>query len=451
MAGISLGGVNLDVSGIVSQLMDLESAPLAKLQKKNSGYNSQLSELGRLNSVLSTFQSSMQGLSSLDKFEIYKFTTSELDAGTDQSFSATIDANATAGIYSIDVQNLAVANKIGSASAFASQDTAITSAATGTLDITDDGGVTNLNIDINGKTLIEIRDEINTSATTNSVGVSASIITQSAGNYQLVLSATETGLANDVQVSSGGDTLTHLNNLAETQAALDASVLVDGYTLTSASNEITDAISGVTLNLLAETGATAASLSVTRDTAAVATSVSDFVSSYNALNASIKVYKDGALKGDSSLNTIQNLMRNSLNTSADLTSSYNYLSEVGVTTNAKTGELELDSTVLNKAIATDYQAISELFATTDKGVAFRMESLVDGFLKYDGLIKTREEGINARIKTNTSSETRLEYRLQLLEAKYLKQYSALDSLIGQMNSTSNSLAGQLASLPGFTR
>jgi len=258
-------------------------------------------------------------------------------------------------------------------------------------------------------------------------------------------------LANKAQVSSSGDTLTHLNNLAETSPADDATVFVDGYTVTSASNTLTNAISGVTLNLLGETGATASTLNVSRDTDKVSESVTELVSGYNALNAAIKIYKDGALKGDTSLNTIQNLMRNELNTSADLTSSFNYLSEVGVTTNATTGELELDSTVLNKAIASDYQAVSELFATTDKGVAYRMDSLVEGFWKYDGLIKTREDGINSRIDRNEDSEVRMEYRLELLEAKYLRQYSALDSLLGEMNSTSSSLAGQLASLPGFTR
>lgn len=71
MAGIELGGVNLDVSGIVSQLMQIESAPLTKLQKQATEYNSQISELGRLKDAMSKFQTSMGNLSSLSKFEQY--------------------------------------------------------------------------------------------------------------------------------------------------------------------------------------------------------------------------------------------------------------------------------------------------------------------------------------------------------------------------------------------
>ena len=70
MAGLSLGGVNLDVQGLVSQLMQFESRPLQRLQQKESEYQSQLSAFGRLNSALSSFQNSMEKLSSLEKFEI---------------------------------------------------------------------------------------------------------------------------------------------------------------------------------------------------------------------------------------------------------------------------------------------------------------------------------------------------------------------------------------------
>ena len=69
MAGLSLGGVNLDVQGLVAQLMQIESRPLQRLQEKESEFQSQLSAFGRLKSALSAFQTSMGNLGSLDKFE----------------------------------------------------------------------------------------------------------------------------------------------------------------------------------------------------------------------------------------------------------------------------------------------------------------------------------------------------------------------------------------------
>jgi len=452
MAAVSLGGVNLDVGGIVSQLMALERRPLDDLVTKNTEYKSQLSELGRLKGALSSFQTTMQGLSSLDKFETYKSAISESDLT--QKFTASVNSDATAGIYAIEVKNLAEGNKWGSNPlnpGFADQDTTTFT----TSDLTIDDGTNNLTIpDISGMTLLEVRDAINTAANADDVGVSASIITENSSSYRLVVTAAETGLANAISMTSTGDALTQLD-LSETETALDATVKIDGYTVTGSTNTITDAISGVTLDLLTaqdtatESGKTS-TLTVSRDTAAVTESVNQLVSSYNELQSSIKVYKSGALSGDSSLNTIQNMMRNVLNTSAGLSSAYNYLSEVGITTDSVTGELELDSTILDKAITNDYEAVSQLFATEDSGVAFRMEALMDGFLKYDGVIKSREDGINARIDNNEDRQINLEYRMEKIEARYLKQFSSLDSLIGQMNSTSSSLTQSLSSLPGFS-
>lgn len=441
MAGISLGGVNLDVQGMVSQLMNIERQPLNKLQKQKSDYQTQLSEMGRFRSSLSKFQSAMTNLSSLDKFELYKASTSE--SGTAQSFSVTTDNNAVGGIYTVNVQNLARGNKFGSTTGFADQDTT-TFAATANLDISD--GTDSMSIDINGKTLQQIRDEINSSASTGNVGVSASIVKENSGSYQLVITSTDTGLSNQALVTSTGNALTQLD-LTEKQTALDATVKIDGYTVTSASNTIADAVTGVSLDLKTVSAADA-TLTIEKDIAGVTDSVNQVISSYNELTASMKVYEAGSLKGDSSFNSIRGSLRNVLNTSAGLTSAYNYLSEIGVTTNAVSGELELDSTVLSGAVNNDYNAVAQLFAESTNGVAVRMENTLDSILKYDGMIKAREEGINSRIKLNESRQLNLEYRMEKLQANYIKQFSALDGLISQMNSTSTSLAGQLAALPG---
>jgi flagellar hook-associated protein 2 len=448
MAGISLGGVNLDVSGIVSQLMDLEKRPLVKLQQQETEYNSQLSELGRLKSALSTFQSSMTNLSSLDKFETYKASNSE--DSSNQSYSASVDETAVAGNYSINVTSLAAVNKLGQDPGITVFD-ATTPPYTGvdTLDL--DDGTNNISVDINGKTITEVRDAINTAAEANGTGLSAAIIQTGTDAFQLVVTASESGTANQVNITNVNGASAALG-LIETQSASNGVVEIDGYEVTSSSNKIEGAIEGVTLNLkqVNPSAPTPAELTVSRDTAAVTDSVNNFINSYNSLMSSVKVYESGALKGDSSLDAIKNSFRNQLNTSAD-TGVFNYLSEVGVTSNAKTGALELDSTVLNSAIESDYEAVSKLFAEPDKGIAYRLDSIVDEFISFDGLIKSKENGINSRLRSNANDQDSMNYRLEAKEAAFLKQYSALDSLIGEMNSTSSSLAGQLSSLPGFTR
>ena len=443
MASLSLGGVNLDVQGLVSQLMQVESVPLQRLQAKESEFQSQLSAFGRLKSALSAFQTSMSNLSSLEKFETYKVSTSESE--TEQSFTANVDSEATSGIFSIEVLNLARANKFGSTTAFTDTSSPITTTAN--LDISD--GTDSLSIDINGKSLSEIRDAINTAAANDGVGVSASIIKEDDDAYQLVLTASETGDANKILVSSTGDAVTQLD-LTEKQTALDASVKIDNaYTISSASNSIDNAISGISLNLLKQS-TSAAELKVERDVAGVKESIGHFVSAFNTLHSTMNSLKENGLEGDSSLNSILSSIRNEFNSSTGLSSSFNFLAEVGITSNAKTGDLELDSSKLEDAIALDYEAISQLFANDDKGIAFRLEAKMDDYLSFDGLIKTREEGLKSRIDYNEDSQINMEYRLGLIEARYLKQFSALDSIISQSNATSSYLSQQLTNLPGFT-
>jgi flagellar hook-associated protein 2 len=356
-----------------------------------------------------------------------------------------VDSEAASGIFSIEVLNLARSNKFGSTTAFT--DTSSPIATTANLDISD--GTNSLSIDINGKSLSEIRDAINTAASADGVGVSASIIAEGENAYQLVLTASETGAANQIAVSSTGDAVTQLN-LTEKQTALDASVMIDNaYTISSATNSIDNAISGVSLDLL-KTSSSVADLKIEKDIDGVKESIGNFVSAFNTLHSTIKALKESGLEGDSSLNSILSSIRNEFNSSTGLTSSFNFLSEIGITSNAKTGDLELNSSKLDDAVSQDYEAISHLFANDNQGVAFRLEAKMDDYLSFDGLIKTREEGLRLRIDNNEDAQLRMEYRLGLIEARYLKQFSALDAIISQSNATSSYLTQQLANLPGFS-
>ena len=462
MASLTLGGVNLDVQGLVSQLMEVESTPLVKLQVKASEYESQLSAFGRLKSAMSAFQSSMKNLSSPDKFEIYKVSTTE--AASDQSFTANVDSNANPGNFSVEVLNLAEAHKLGSTSFFSSTSASVTDSPEADNPSGNDKEYLNISvgsdaleqIDIKGKSLAEIRDDINTAASTQNIGVSASIVKQNDNEYHLVLSSTKTGTDNNLTLS--GLALDHLNGLSsdhdnkakksEIQEAVNAQIEVDGYTITSASNTIENVISGVSLNLLKESTA-AADLVILRDNDAAKEAVSSFVSGFNTMLSTINALKESGLEGDSMLNSILSSVRSEFNSGAGLNTSFNYLSEIGILSNAKTGELELDSAKLDKAISADYNGIAQLFANDNQGIAFRLEEKMDNYISFDGLIKTREDGLRNRIDYNETSQANMEYRLEQIEARYLKQFSALDSIISQSNATSSYLTQQLANLPSF--
>ena len=187
-------GSGLDVNGIVNQLMSVERRPLIALDSKEAKQQTQLSAFGALKGALSAFQSSLSGLSSLDKFNA---NTAKL---TDSSLaSVSASTSAIPGNYDIEVQTLAQAQKLKSGN-FASSNTQIGS---GTLTIqfgTYDGDTFTLNpekaaqsitITPADSSLAGVRDAINQS----DAGISASIVNDGSGD-RLVIASKDTGLSN---------------------------------------------------------------------------------------------------------------------------------------------------------------------------------------------------------------------------------------------------------------
>jgi flagellar hook-associated protein 2 len=124
------------------------------------------------------------------------------------------------------------------------------------------------------------------------------------------------------------------------------------------------------------------------------------------------------------------------------------LSEVGIQVQLD-GKLEITDDKLTTILESDFSKFGQLFANSD-GFAVRMFDLVDNYLDSDGIIETRTKGLTGDIKGFSDARDTLNQRLSSLETRLLRQFNALDTLIGQLSSTSNFLAQQLANLPGFT-
>jgi len=431
-------GSGLDVNSIVSQLMAVERQPLNRLEADKRDLQAQLSAFGKLKSGLSTFQSALSGLKSLDAFKLFTATSSD-----EAAFTATADSNAAISTNSIDVVQLAVADKRAS-QAIADTGTTALGGSGDQMTITVNGNAFVVNG--GGMTLSQLRDAINSDP--NNVGVSASIISETSTSNRLVLTSNETGTANSISTTFTGTLGTDLG-LTQITPPKDAQITIDNtFTVTRSSNVISDALSGVTLTLKAQTAATA-TLSVDRDVEGIKANVQTFVDAYNELKTTI----DGLsgvgndLEADSTLRSIENQMRGVFNTApSGLTGSYNFLAEIGVSFQ-KDGTLSVDSSALDTAIATDFSGVADLFANDNQGYLFRLDSAITGFVQASGLINTREDGLNTRISTTDKRIGDLEYRLQLREDGLRRQFTSLDELIGQLNGTSQFLTKQLAALP----
>lgn len=426
------------MGSIVDQLMAIERRPLIQLEADKQGLQAQLSTLGQLKSSLATFQSALSDLKTLDAFEVYQAESSD-----ETAFTVTANSDAAIGFSDIEVIRLAEAHKMGSL-AIADTDTTTLGRAGDTMTFTVNGNA--FTVDGGGMTLSQLRDAINDAP--DNTGVSATIISENSGSHRLVLSSTETGNANDINLSASRRLRRDLD-LADINdpAQLDSEIKVDGlYTITRSSNTIDDAITGLTLNLVGVSD-TAAELTVSRDIDSVKESVQTFVDTFNALRTTMKdMYGDNS-ELDSTLRSIENRMRGAFNTPpTGLNGDFSYLTEVGVSF-LRDGSLSLDGADLESAIASDFSGVAEMFANDDQGYLFRLDSVIEDFIKFDGQLDTRKGSLNDRINAADDRIFEMEFRLGLREKTLLDQFNALDTLMGQLQGTSDYLTQQLAALP----
>lgn len=436
-------GSGLDIENIVSQLMTLERQPLVALRQRESDTRAQISAYGTLKSAISSFQDAMKDLSTLDAFRVFNAESSD-----DAVMAASADSDAAGGIYNLEVKRLAQNHKMGSAQ-FA--DTATFGGGAGDL-ITLTVGADSTTIDLStAQTLSEVRDAINSAS--DNPGVTATLINVGGGNQHLVLTADESGYEDRVQVAYGGaidagtfkfstrneDSLgATLTDLAE----LDAAFSIDGFDIVSSTNNVTSVVDGLNIELKGEGSAT---LNVSRDSASVQESAQAFVDAYNNVFSTIDSLQEGELSGDSTLLSVERLMRGILNAApTGLTGAFSALSEVGIKTDRDSGLLTLNGSEFTDALDADFAGLAQLFANDDQGYAFRFDALAGSILDEDGLIDSREDGLNARVRRLENDQADLERRLDLRETALRREYTALDQLVGTLQSTSNFLLQNFA-------
>lgn len=465
----SLGsGSGLDLSGLLTSLMQAEQIPLTQLQVKEATVQAKISAFGSLKSTLSALQINAAalvpgtGVSLTDKY----LSTNASVADTTIA-SATATSSAVAGSYSLEVTSLAKNQRLVTPAY--SGGSASTTIATGTLSIefgtlnggsyTADGTRTRtITIDSTNSTLGGLRDAINAA----DAGVTATIATGTSG-AQLVLTSSSTGLSNVMRLSglTGFDydpaastgTLSE-NTVLGGQSASNAAFALNGIAGTSTSNTVTGAIDGVTLTLTKQTTVgSPTTLTISKNkTASLTAALTTFIKSYNDANKSMTdlgaynaTTKTAAtLQGNSTLRSTQNQLRSVLfSTTLGGTSAVQRLSDIGVSV-GKDGSLSLDSTKFSKAVTADFTSVASLVSKA--GTAF--DNTIDTMISDSGTVTYATTSANRQAKLLEKQATALSSRLTAIEARYRAQFTSLDTLIAGMKQTSTYLTQQLANLPG---
>lgn len=440
MATLTSAGVGsgLNVEGIVSQLVAAERQPAdVRLNAIESTTKAQISAFGSITSAMSNLSSALDKLKATGSLPGRKATV-----GADAGFAASAGTSAAIGSYAVTVEALASAQKLQSAAVASS-----TQLGNGTLTFQVGSGTAfNVTIDSGKGTLADIRDAINAQAAGK--GVSATIVHGDGGDV-LTLSSGTTGSAGALTISaSGGDgglsvLGTSGGTLTQVTAAQDAVVTVDGITRTSSSNHLTDVIDGVTLDLTKAKPGEAFSLDVGADPASLKTTLQGFITAYNAALTTLRTQSAaggegavaGALSGDATPRAMIASLRGTIG------NSYADFAALGLKT-AVDGTLSLDGSKFDSTIASNPSAVKNLMGD-DADFGKNMRGLLLNYVGDDGLLASRNKNLASQMKSISQQRTDLDSRMERVETAYRARFTALDSMMAQLQSTSSYIAQHL--------
>jgi flagellar hook-associated protein 2 len=456
-------GSGLDVNSLVTQLVAADRAvPDKRLLSDETKVTTELSAVSSLKGAMGGLQSAVTALKSSSAFDLRQTAV-----GDDQYFAASATASAVAGHYDVEVVQLASAARLASAGFPTVGGGPSTVVGTGTLTVQVGTDSFDVAITSDNNMLSQVRDAINNAP--DNTGVRATLITDVDGTH-LVLTGTKSGLGGGITVSGtdadGNDAdaagLSQLfqANLVQKQPAQQAIVRVSGFEIRNDSNTINGAIEGVTLTLKKATPpadgvnpADTVALDISRDDSAIQKKAEAFITAFNSLAAQVKTLggynadtkAGGALLGDAMLRGIDTQMRRLLSERVTgIPGSYTSLASLGITTTAS-GTLEMDATKFKAAMEANPQAVQNVFSS-ENGVAVKLDKFLTSKLASTGELATRNTNLATRQKTIESQRDALDARMEVVEQRYLKQFTALDAMLTQLQGTSSYLTTQLDSL-----
>jgi flagellar hook-associated protein 2 len=370
VAGLSSG---LDWRSIVDQLIAVDRRAVDLVESRKTEYEQKLQEWQSFNGKLLALKTAAEDLKDPEGFQIYTPRLSSDDSNVDPAglLSVTASSSASKGSYAIIVDTVARAQKLSSQS-FSNVSEPLGASYAG--DIVING--TTITVEATDS-LSSLRNKINNAnAGTNPTGVSASIVSYATNDNRLILTSDTTG-AEGIEVQNGSGLV-----LVELVAGADASLRIDGVTVTSSDNTVSDVLPGVTLNLLKADVNTTITLAIDHDLDAIMEKIENFVSAYNTVTAYIKQQQTydqeegktgGVLFGDGTLSSVKSDLTASLIQQVwGVSSELSTLGLMGVNLDNQ-GQLSVDEDRVREFLETRFNDVARLFAATGESDAGSLE------------------------------------------------------------------------------
>lgn len=446
-------GSGIDTSSLVSSLVSATRDPRQKtITDRQSLNTARISALGSASSSLDTFADALNSLLSGTGY-------SGTPASNDPSI-ATVSAlpgGVPAGLPAqLEVRQLASARTLASVPVVGA--TAASVVGEGQLSLTVGGQSATITINSANNSFSGLAAAINNAG----LGVTASVVTDTQGTRLVMKGAT--GATKDFSLSSvsgpdlaqfawSGTDSTTMKSVADPK---DAIILLDGVEQHYATNTIDTAIANLRIDLNKAVPGTTVTLATTEPTTSMRDLMVEFVNAYNtltkALNTATATGTDssnaGVLNGEASVRDMKRQLGQMTSTPLAASGSYKTLADLGVSTN-RDGTLSLDTAVLDKAIAADPSAVTQLLnpavkSATNPGLAGLMDGVRDKIQQKDGPLASAQRKYEALAKELTKQFDKLDMQMTNYQEQLTKVYSAMETRLSAFKATQSYLEQQVA-------
>lgn len=421
-----------DFQSILTRAVQIAQIPVTQLQSQDSNLLQQKTLLSNLNSAVGDFALSLTALGKTGSCKGLTASSSNPSAVTVSATGAS-----SAGFYTI--------NSITSPAAAASERTTQSYADAGATPVSSTGwvtlqiGSTTKSFQLATNNLTSLRDQINVLG----VGVTASILTTSGGNY-LSVASNATG-ATTLALFDGQDT-NGTNLLTATNQGSNAVFKLDGIDISQAGNVVNNVIPGVTFTIVGATGAPV-TLSLASERTQLSSAVQDFVSKYNALMQEINAQVGpaaGLLSGDTGIGQLQDLMRQITSYHVS-TGSVQSLADLGVTF-SNTGVASFDQSRFDSLTDSQIAYGFSFAGSAASGLGGFAASLGAFSDPVSGFIKLEQDGIDRTDLSLQSQMATLNDRISTMQASLTAQLEAADAVQAELESQQSALTATLQGL-----
>jgi len=434
-------GTGIDVQSTVATLIAAARAPEQAMIQEQQLFQSQTSAINNLNTLLTTLQNAVNGL----KDQSGQLANRVANSSNTNVLTAGAAAAANLGSHTIAVSALATTSSYVT-TALADGNTAF---GTGqfTLQVGTNAPVT-VTVDSTRNTLNGLAAYINS----QNYGVTANVITDASG-ARLSIVSNNSGAPGDLTVSGNTTGLT----LNKAVTGTNASLVVDGIAVSSASNTVTSAINGVTLNLVG-TSASPVTLTVNPDTTQATAAINTFVSAYNAVAQAINTqftFTQGAsaqppLFSDSSLQQVQQTLNTDLNYSITGNNGIISLTSIGVNVQ-QDGTLQVDSGTLASALSNNFSNVQSFFQQVTGPNGFAVQFSTDLANLTDpvkGPLYTDLQGVQQSLTSVTNDISNFEANIATQQQTLTQEFSQVNATLQMLPSLIAQITGQLNSSGG---